>query len=144
VSGELALLDVPVHPFYFAVGLTYSCAAWMLLPAGFANLFTSGERTWFTWLITGVAWILVACSAVILYAYAHEAIAALLSESPYERSQFRYRLTGSHAWMFWTEWASALLPQVYWIPAVRKIKATPLALGLQALVVFWLLRHPWD
>lgn len=132
-------IDQPVNGFYFAVGFIYSCIAWILLPVGFANLLASGERTWFTRTVAVLMWLLVACSAVVLYAYAMEAIAAFWSDSAYERSQFLFRLAGDHAWVFWTQCISALLPQAWWIPAVRRVRAVPLFLGVQVLAVPWAL-----
>ena len=65
--------------------------------------------------------IILATSMIVGYAYAMEFFAAWFSESVYERSQFLYRLTGPHAWMFWSmTLCNVVAPQFFWWKRVRR------------------------
>ncbi len=65
--------------------------------------------------------IILATSMIVGYAYAMEFFAAWFSESVYERSQFLYRLTGPHAWVFWSmTLCNVVAPQFFWWKRVRR------------------------
>jgi hypothetical protein len=65
--------------------------------------------------------IILATSMIVGYAYAMEFFAAWFSESPYERSQFLYRLGGSHAWVFWTmTLCNVVSPMFFWWKRIRR------------------------
>lgn len=71
----------------------------------------------------------------LLVAQALEVWSAFFSDSVYERSQFRYRLSGPHAWIFWLDTIAALLPQALWLPAIRR------RLGAMAVIAVLLAAH---
>jgi molybdopterin-containing oxidoreductase family membrane subunit len=65
--------------------------------------------------------IILATSMIVGYAYAMEFFAAWFGESPYERSQFLYRLGGPHAWVFWTmTLCNVVAPQFFWWKRIRR------------------------
>jgi Ni/Fe-hydrogenase subunit HybB-like protein len=65
--------------------------------------------------------VILATSMIVGYAYSMEFFAAWFSESTYERSQFIYRLTGPHAWIFWTmTLCNVVSPMFFWSKRVRR------------------------
>jgi len=65
--------------------------------------------------------IILATSMIVGYAYAMEFFAAWYSESLYERSQFIYRMTGPHAWIFWSmALSNCVAPMFFWFKGVRR------------------------
>jgi len=65
--------------------------------------------------------IILATSMIVGYAYTMEFVAAWFSESPWERNQFIYRMTGGHAWVFWTMFlCNVVSPQFFWSKRVRR------------------------
>jgi Ni/Fe-hydrogenase subunit HybB-like protein len=65
--------------------------------------------------------IILATSMIVGYAYSMEFFAAWFSESKYERSQFIYRMTGPHAWVFWSMFLSNVVsPMFFWSKRIRR------------------------
>ncbi|MBA3846385.1 MAG: polysulfide reductase NrfD [Planctomycetes bacterium] len=65
--------------------------------------------------------IILATSMIVGYAYAMEFFAAWYSESLYERSQFVYRMTGPHAWIFYSmALSNCVAPMFFWFKGVRR------------------------
>jgi len=65
--------------------------------------------------------IILATSMIVGYAYAMEFFAAWFSESLYERSQFIYRVSGPHAWVFWCMTLSnCVAPLFFWSKRIRR------------------------
>jgi len=65
--------------------------------------------------------IILLTSMIVGYAYLMEFIIAWYSEAQYERAQFWYRLSGEHAWAFWTMFTcNVIIPQVFWFRKMRR------------------------
>ena len=106
VSFDFAMGNVPgwhatVFPPYFVVGAIFGGFAMLVLVliplrAGFGlqALITRGH-------LERCAFIILATSQLLLYAYLVELFAAWQSGPGAERDQFLWRMAGSHAWTFW-------------------------------------------
>ncbi len=65
--------------------------------------------------------IILFTSMLVGYAYLMEFIIAWYSEAQYERAQFMYRLSGEHAWAFWTMFTcNVFIPQLFWSKKIRR------------------------
>jgi len=65
--------------------------------------------------------VILLTSMIVGYAYLTEFFMAWYSESVYERAQFMYRLTGAHAWAFWTMFiCNVVIPQAFWSKKLRR------------------------
>jgi len=65
--------------------------------------------------------VILLTSMIVGYAYLMEFFIAWYSESVYEKAQFMYRLTGAHAWAFWTMFiCNVVIPQAFWSKKLRR------------------------
>ena len=64
--------------------------------------------------------IILLCTGVIFYAYAVDIFSGINSESQYEGHQLQYRMTGDHAWLFWSKIITGILPLLFLISCVKK------------------------
>ncbi|HEV7439583.1 MAG TPA: quinol:electron acceptor oxidoreductase subunit ActD [Methylobacterium sp.] len=66
-----------------------------------------------------------------LYCYATEIFSTFLHGDAYERATLVRRMTGAHAWAFWTIVACMLVPvQAFWFAAARRSGLTIAAIGI--------------
>ena len=135
-----------IDPFYFAVGRTYALTAYALILGGVAAALLRSPPSWLLRTLQVLCWLLLGASLIVMYAYAREFIQAYYSESVYERAQFKYRMTGPHAWVFWLSTTIIATPQAYWIPACRRKPLLVLLVATIAVSSFvwewWLSRLP--
>jgi Ni/Fe-hydrogenase subunit HybB-like protein len=85
-----------------------------------------------------LAKIMLAVGMIVLYVYLVEFFCAWWSESPFERHQFMYRLTGEHAWSFWLMIICNVgMLQLFWFKSLRRNLAVLFAVGLAVNVGMW-------
>ena len=73
-------------------------------------------------------------ATLALSAYVAEAIIAIASSNPYERHAFTHaRTSGPYAWAFWLQYLCVLLPQILWLPSLRRPMPTALVVVVSLL-----------
>ncbi len=89
-----------------------------------------------------MAKILLAAGMVVAYVYGVEFFSAWWSESPMEREQFLWRLTGESCWSFWLMAFCNLVPmQLLWFRRFRRDPRILLAVGILVNVGMWFERY---
>jgi hypothetical protein len=77
---------------------------------------------------------LLTCFAMVLLARRGlEALVAFLSPHPLARIGFLAFTRGQYAWIYWCEIFAILLPQIFWVPALRRKPLLGVIVGLACL-----------
>ena len=125
---------------YFLAGMVHALALTAVVSTFFVASWSKGMRLSAMLFVQPVLLIILLCTGVIFYAYAVDIFSGINSESQYERHQLQYRMTGDHAWLFWSKIITGILPLLFLIPALRK---NWLAMGSVCVITYsgiWLER----
>ena len=127
--------------FFYCVGVIFWWAAIGLLAVA---LVSCVARPPFADSIIPVRSILLVvflfAATLMLSAYVAEAVIALAGSNPYEHFAFVHtRTSGSYAWAFWLQYLCVLLPQLLWLPSLRR--PVPTALIVTASLLPTVLHH---
>jgi molybdopterin-containing oxidoreductase family membrane subunit len=80
-------------------------------------------------------------SLMLTYAYVWEAFGPLYGSDIAEKSRFLYGIAGFYAPSYWTKIAlNAVIPQLLWLPFVRRSEPALFAVALCVIVGMWLER----
>jgi len=146
VSFDFAIAIVPgwhttIFPPYFVAGAIYSGFAMVLVLAipirkyyGLEGLITMRH-------LQNSAKIMLATGLIVGYGYFFETFIGLYSGSTYERFMLQNRWFGQYAPMYWALiLCNILLPQLLWIPKLRRNITFLFLISLDILIGMWLER----
>jgi Ni/Fe-hydrogenase subunit HybB-like protein len=146
VSFDFAATLVPgwhttIFPPYFVVGAIFSGMATVLVLAIVMRRAMALESVITPGHLDAMGKVMLAASLLLGFAYFVELAEPLVSGHEAQRLLLLARTGGPLAWAFWTMLAcNALVPQLLWLPAVRRNAAASLAIAATAVVGMWLER----
>ncbi|HEY2417132.1 MAG TPA: NrfD/PsrC family molybdoenzyme membrane anchor subunit, partial [Steroidobacteraceae bacterium] len=146
VSSDFAMSVAPgwhetVFPPYFVAGAIFSGFAMVLVLCiplrhiyALQDLITTDH-------LAVMGKVLLATSLLTSYGYLSEQFLSWYGHEHAERSLYTDRLIGDYAPLAWTVFAcNSVVPQVLWIPALRRREAVLFVVSLAVLVGMWLER----
>lgn len=147
VSFDFAVSVVPgwnvtVFPPYFVAGAVFAGFAMVILFAvplrkmyQLQDLITDRHLDW-------MAKILLATGLIVFYGYILEVFYAWYSGSPYEMDMaVNRRYFGPYSWAYWSLiFCNGIVPQLFWIPRMRRSPYSLIFVSLAVSVGMWLER----
>lgn len=147
IATLLAVSMVPgwhetVFPPYFVSGAIFGGLAMALLlivplRAGFKlHRYITDDH------FDNLAKIMLGVGSIVAYVYVMEFYTAWYTQSTYEFAQyFQYRLTGAHAWTYWTMiFCNVVCLQLFWFKSMRRNMIALLFVGFMVNIGMWLER----
>ena len=146
VSFDFAVAQLPgwhttIFPPYFVAGAIYSGFAMVLVLAipirhfyGVEDMITSRH-------LENAAKIMLATGLIVAYGYFMEIFMAFYGTNIYERAIVRTRWFGPYAPGYWSLiLCNILIPQLLWIPKIRKSTFWQFIISMDILIGMWLER----
>jgi molybdopterin-containing oxidoreductase family membrane subunit len=146
VSSDFAIALIPgwhetVFPPYFVAGAIFSGFAMVLILAIPLRIFYHLEDFITLNHLNVMGKVLLATSLLTSYGYFSEQFMAWYGGEEAESYQYLWRLIGERAWMAWLLFAcNVLIPQILWLPSMRRNQAVLFGVSLLVLVGMWLER----
>src|SRR5271157_5007242 len=146
VSFDFAIAIVPgwhttIFPPYFVAGAIYSGFAMVLVLAIPIRKYYGLEALITMRHLQNSAKIMLATGLIVAYGYFFETFIGLYSGSTYERFMLQNRWFGQYAPMYWALiLCNILLPQLLWIPKLRRNITFLFLISLDILIGMWLER----
>jgi molybdopterin-containing oxidoreductase family membrane subunit len=146
VSFDFAVAQLPgwhttIFPPYFVAGAIYSGFAMVLVLAIPIRHFYGVEDMITARHIENAAKIMLATGLIVAYGYFMEIFMAFYGNNIYERAIVHTRWTGPYAPGYWSLIAlNIVIPQVLWIPKVRKSTFWQFIISMDVLIGMWLER----
>jgi Ni/Fe-hydrogenase subunit HybB-like protein len=146
VSFDFAIAIMPgwhttIFPPYFVAGAIYSGFAMVLVIAIPIRKYYHMEDLITMRHLENSAKIMLATGLIVAYGYFFEAFVNFYSGSTYERFMAQNRFFGTYSPLYWALiCCNILIPQLLWIPKVRRNIAALFLLSLDILIGMWLER----
>ena len=146
VSFDFAVGIVPgwhttIFPPYFVAGAIYSGFAMVLVLAIPIRKFYHLEALITMRHLQNSAKVMLATGLIVAYGYFFETFIGIYSGSTYERFMLQNRWFGQYAPMYWALiLCNIAIPQILWIPKVRKNLTALFLVSLDILIGMWLER----
>jgi len=146
VSFDFAVSIVPgwnvtIFPPYFVAGAIYSGFAMVMTLSIPIRKFYGLEDFITMRHLDNMAKVMLATGLIVAYGYMMEAFMAWYSGSPYEEFVTTNRMTGPYAFFYWMLIAcNVVIPQLLWLPKVRKNALVLWVISLVVNVGMWLER----
>jgi molybdopterin-containing oxidoreductase family membrane subunit len=143
VSFDFATSVLPgwhttIFPPYFVAGAIFSGFAMVLTLMIIARKVMGFERYITRRHIDLMCKVMIANGSIVALAYGTEFFTAWYSGNPYERFAFWNRAFGPFAWAYWTMvTCNVIIPQLLWIPRVRRTIPLVFALSIVVNVGMW-------
>ena len=123
--------------FFYIAGVAFRLFAFALVALTLISVLAPSVRDQHRHFLRPLTWAFLAAASVVAAAYFWELLAAVTSTSPYVRFTFWHvRARGPFAWVYWLTLTCALVPQLLWLPRLRRQPLSILVIAGASLLPF--------